>query len=54
MTYLVCDVFEAHLGCVVGSCLFGVSNPEADVVEGIEDADSGSLSGFFVVYHVVF
>jgi len=34
---LVGDVLEAHSGSVEGSCLLGVANPEADVVEAVED-----------------
>jgi hypothetical protein len=48
---LVGDVFKAELGAVEGGGLLGVSNPEADVVKRIKDANSGSLGGFLVVYH---
>ena len=64
-TYLVSNVFEAHLAGVKCSCLLGISNPEANVVETVEDTDfrlkkkfwsrsdvTYSLSWFCVIYHL--
>jgi hypothetical protein len=46
---LVGDVFESHSCGVVRSSLLGVSNPEFDVIEAIEDSDSGTLGRLFVI-----
>ena len=40
-TYLVCQVFETHPGGVEGSGLLGISDPETNVVESVEDSDCG-------------
>jgi hypothetical protein len=40
-SYRVSDEFEAHLGGVEGSCLFGVTDPEAYVVKAVEYTDCG-------------
>ena len=36
---MVSQVFETHLAGVEGSGLFGISDPEANVVETVEDTD---------------
>ena len=36
---MVSNVFEAHLACVKCSGLLGISDPEANVVETVEDTD---------------
>ena len=42
---MVSQVFETHLAGVEGSGLFGISDPEANVVESVEDSDRGLKKG---------
>ena len=44
LTYLVGDILEAHSRGVERGGLFGVANPEPDVIEAKELADSGLYS----------
>ena len=48
---LVSDILESHSGGVVRSSLFGVSDPESDVIKSIEDTNGGSLGRFSVINH---
>ena len=50
--YLIGNKFESHAGCVKGGGLFGVADPEASVVETIEDANGRSFGGLFVINHI--
>lgn len=39
LTYRVGDVFKAHAASVVGGSLLGVADPEANVIETVENTD---------------
>lgn len=47
---LVAIVFESKSGTVVTSRLLGVSHPECNMIEGMEDSNLWSHSWFLVVH----
>jgi len=47
----ISDVLKAQSGAVPGSGLFGIANPETNVVKTVEDANGRSFGGLLVINH---